>query len=277
MPNGRLHYELFPIQDALEERGVILSVPRSLFKESTETVRGTTVSDFLSGVEDVSKEDLITNGWGDYILTDTAPNQGMDLRFVFLKNKTEAQALETVRPAYTFTKRVPWPDWLLTLYAVQGVVTLQSEAGKISTNDTSNVITATRYFDRYALIKGGDYQTQVTREEFFSPTPFVGVYATEPRPMPVFYNYLGMQGQFTAVHEEIFIPEILTNPVLVTGFGMTNPELIPQGKGSYFPPTLPMTGWTSYVREADVVRRDGGYYLTKETVNPPLVNLKIEV
>ena len=55
------------------------------------------------------------------------------------------------------------------------------------------------------------------------------------------------------------------------------PELIPQGKGSYFPPTLPMTGWTSYVREADVVRRDGGYYLTKETVNPPLVNLKIEV
>jgi hypothetical protein len=271
--NSRVHYDVFPIEGTVNDRGLILWVKDSFFKASTSLVENTTLENFMA-TEDVPKGDAITNGYGSYLYREQLPKSGDSMRFLFLAPKTEDQQLEQVKEPSRIWRVVDWPDVLLSLYGVKGKV-LTSEVGSNSGGATSNTATTERYFDRYKLIKGGNYNTEVLVEKFFSPTYIPSMYATEPRPMPVYYNFLGMTQSILALHPEIEVPELTVELELVRGFG-TKPIIQNWKLPSVFPKTNMLT-WVTHPRFLEVTERDGGFYYTRGTVTPPEIPKTIEI
>lgn len=278
MPAGtpeKLHYEIFPISGTVDERGVILWVRETYFKSSTSTPRGTTLTDFMSA-EDIPKGDAIDCGYGSYIYTEALPKSGSCLRFVFLAPKTPAEALVPVRTPYEVTEPIFWPDWLRSLYAVKGEVSLEHQKGSIAASPSDVNVSGERYFDRYILIKGGNFNTITEIAEYFSPVPFTTFSATEPRPTPIYYNYLGMRNQLDCLHNDVTVPELSVSLERIDAFGMVNSETVRWELGSFFPKTN-MTGWQSHIRSADILERDGGFYAKIKTVFPPPTYKPIEI
>lgn len=261
-------YELFPIEGTINERGLILYVDEVHFVESTNLVQFTKLSDFMSA-EDIPKGDAITNGFGDYVYTEQLPKAANCLRFVFLKAKTEAQQLQLVKPAFPINDTIYWPNWLLSLYALKAIIATQSETGSAgSVGATTNNVTSTRYLDRYILVPGGDFNTQLIVENFFSHVPIPGMVATEPRPTTVTYSAFGLNNSISCIHEEVKVPEIYLSAERVEDFGTPNAREVKWELGSIFPATN-MTGWSPHYRRLQVFERDGGYYYRRELAIPP--------
>jgi hypothetical protein len=274
--NSRVHYELFPIEGTINERGLILLVKDVHFKASTMLVENTTLENFMS-TEDVPKGDAITQGFGSYVYTEQLPKLGDCMRFVFLKAKTETEEVQTVRAPRTINEITFWPNWLVSLYAIQATVALQSELGSGGTiGATSNSVTGTRYFDRYILIDGGDFNTQHIVEEFFSYRAIPGMVATEPRPTTVMYSTLGMQNSINCLHDAVKVPEIFLTSSRVEDFGTPNAREVRWELGSIFPATN-MTGWVPHFRKLIVTERDGGFYYRRHLVIPPNPFKPIEI
>ena len=271
----KIHYSVFPIVGTVNERGVILHVEEKYFLSATALVAGTTLSDFMS-TEDVPKGDAITAGFGSYIYREQLEKQGNRLRFVFLAPKTEDQQIQVVKPEFPINEVTFWPDWLLSLYALEAVIETQNETGAVATNKTSNKITSQRFLDRYSLIKGGDYNTVHLVEEFFSPTPITSLFATEPRPMPVFYNLFGLRNSFDCIHAGVTIPEPYISAIRVPDFGTPNAQEVVWQEGSFFPPTN-HTAWIPHYRKLIVTERDGGYHYRRHKVIPPQLNQAIQI
>jgi len=190
-----------------------------------------------------------------------------------------AEMWETKPPVWT-NGRTPQisPLWRLSgvvWNSSEVIAVLTSEVGSNSGGATSNTVTTERYFDRYKLIKGGSYNTEVLVEKFFSPTYIPSMYATEPRPMPVYYNFLGMTQSILALHPEIEVPELTVELELVRGFG-TKPIIQNWKLPSVFPKTNMLT-WVTHPRFLEVTERDGGFYYTRGTVTPPEIPKTIEI
>lgn len=271
--NEKGKYELVPVEGTVNDRALVLWVPERYFSANTVLVENTTLETFMS-TEAVPKGDAITQGFGAYVYREQLSKVGGSLRFIFLKPKDETAQLETVKEPATLWRIVSWPDVLVSLYGVKGKV-VSEEVGKIGTNAVTNTTTTERYFDRYKLIKGGDYNTEVVVEKFFSAKPITSLYATEPRPMPVYYNFLGMNQSLTALHPELEVPELIVEIELVPNFG-TKPAVQNWRLPSVFPKTN-MTTWISHPRFLDVDERDGGFYYTRGTVLPPEFPKQIEI
>lgn len=271
--NEKGKYELVPVEGTVNDRALVLWVPERYFSANTVLVENTTLETFMS-TEAVPKGDAITQGFGAYVYREQLSKAGGSLRFIFLKPKDETAQLETVKEPATLWRIVSWPDVLVSLYGVKGKV-VSAEVGKIGTNAVKNTTTTERYFDRYKLIKGGDYNTEVVVEKFFSAKPITSLYATEPRPMPVYYNFLGMNQSLTALHPELEVPELTVEIELVPNFG-TKPAVQNWRLPSVFPKTN-MTTWISHPRFLDVDERDGGFYYTRGTVLPPEFPKQIEI
>lgn len=262
---ARKNFEIVPVEGTVNDRALILWVSERHFDASTTLVADTTLSNFMSSI-DIGKGDAVNAGFGSYIYKHQLDKQNGNLRFVFLKNKTETEALEVVKPAATIWRPLPWPNVLLELYAVKGDVQ-ELEAGTIATDATTNKRLVERYFDRYRLINGGTFNTEIFVEEFFSASPITSLFATEPRPEPVYYNFLGMSNRLDALHTEITIPELVVSKELVDGFG-SKPITETWQLGSIFPATN-MATWEAHYRTLDVTERDGGYYYRREYAYPP--------
>lgn len=278
MPAGtpeKLHYEIFPVTGTVNERGIILWVRETYFKESTSTPRGTTLADFMSA-EEIPKGDSIDQGFGSYIYTEALPKSGSCLRFIFLKNKSEEEILTPLREPYELSEVIYWPDWLRSLYAVSAEVSLESQKETVAGTPSNVAVTGERYFDRYILIKGGQFNTITQIEEYFSPTPLTSFDATEPRPTPIYYNYLGMRNQLDCLHDDVTIPELSVSLERVDSFGMVNSETVRWELGSFFPKTN-MTGWETHIRSVDTLERDGGFFYKVKTVLPPPTYKPIEI
>ena len=271
--NEKGKYEIVPIEGTVNDRALVLWVPERYFNANTNLVENTTLENFMS-TEDVPKGDAITQGFGSYVYREQLSKAGGSLRFIFLKAKDETAQLETVKDPAQIWRVVYWPDVLVSLYGVKGKV-VSTERGKTGTTATTNTTTTERYFDRYKLIKGGDYNTEVIVEKFFSSTPITSLYATEPRPMPVYYSFLGMNQSLTALHPELEVPELTVEIELVPNFG-TKPAVQNWRLPSVFPKTN-MTTWVSHPRFLDVDERDGGFYYTRGTVLPPEIPKQIEI
>ena len=272
-PAEKGKYEVEPIDGTVNDRKVVLHVPERYFKASTNLISGTTLEDFMSS-EDVPKGDAITNGFGSYIYREQLPKTGGNLRFLFLKDKTDAEKLEVVKPAFPIWKPVEWPNVLQSLYAIKAKVK-EAERGTTGSTATTNIRSAERFYDRYRLIRGGTFNTEVQVEEFFSPTPVTEFFATEPHPEPVYYNFLGMQNTIEALHEEINIPELEVEISRVEGFGTANAQEI-WNLGAKFPATI-MTTWEGHYRFLNVTELDGGFYYRREFVLPPPLPPFIEI
>jgi hypothetical protein len=274
--NSRVHYELFPIEGTINDRGLILWVKDTYFKASTTLVQYTTLADFMAS-DDVPKGDAITQGFGSYVYVMQLPKAGDSFRFVFLKAKTEAEELEVVKPAAKINEVTWWPNWLVSLYALKATVTLQSETGLDSGGINSNSVSGIRYFDRYILIPGGEFNTEHIVEEFFSYKAIVGLNATEPRPTRISYATLGMQNSIDCLHEEVKVPEIIVSGIdRIEDFGTENARNVAWELGSIYPATN-MAGWIPHFRKLNVVERDGGYYYRRHLVLPPNPFRPIEI
>ncbi len=264
--NEKGKYELVPIEGTVNDRALVLWVPERYFTATTTLVENTTLTNFMSS-EAVPKGDAITNGFGAYVYREQLSKVGGSLRFVFLENKTEAQQVETVREPRSISMPIDWPDWLVTLYGVKVKEPIQREENNSGLTPSINDVSSVRNYDRYALIKGGTYNSTVIVSEYFSHTPIESLVATEPRPMPVFYNYFGMQNRFDCLHDEIRTPEIGVELQLIPGFG-TKTISERWALGSVFPRTN-MVGWAPHDRNVNAVFRDGGIYYTVQHVIPP--------
>lgn len=268
----KVNYSIVPVAGTVNDRALILYVRESYFKASTTLVRGTTLANFMSA-ESIPKGDAITEGgFGDYIYQEQLDKVGNQLRFVFLKNKTTAERLEVVKPAFTINQVTDWPDWLLSLYMLDALVEIQSEANTSSTTS----VTGRRFLDRYILIRGGNYNTKHVVEEFFSPDPITTLTATEPRPDLVFYNYFGVNNQINCIHDTITIPEPYISAELVDNFGTPGAREVDWAEGSIFPATN-HTAWIPHYRILQVTERDGGYYYRRHKVLPPRIPRAIQI
>lgn len=269
----KVNYSIVPVAGTVNDRALILYVRESYFKATTTLVRGTTLTNFMS-TEGIPKGDAITEGgFGNYIYQEQLDKSGNQLRFLFLKNKTPAERLEVVKPAFTINQVTDWPDWLLSLYMLDATVELQSET---NTSFLTNNVTGQRYFDRYILIRGGNYNTKHVVEEFFSPDPISTLVATEPRPDLVFYNYFGVNNQLNCIHDTITIPEPYLSADLVEDFGTPNTQEVDWPQGSIFPATN-HTAWITHYRILQVTERDGGYYYRRHQVLPPRIPRAIQI
>ena len=264
----KVHYSVVPIAGTVNDRGIILYVRESFMTAAITLTAGTTLTDFMSA-QDIPKGDAIDMGYGTYIYKEQIGKEGNNLRFVFLKAKTEEEEITPVREPSRIIE-LPWrPNRLFSLYALRASVQLQSEAGFLGlAGNTNNTVTGTRYFDRYILVPGGDFNTQHSVEEFFSYRPIPGFVATEPRPTTVQYSTLGMQNSINCVHEEVKIPEVILAASRIEDFGTPNAREVSWELGSIYPATN-MTGWTPHYRKLQVTERDGGFYYRRHYVIPP--------
>ena len=264
----KVHYSVVPIAGTVNDRGIILYVRESFMTAAITLTAGTTLTDFMSA-QDIPKGDVIDMGYGTYIYKEQIGKEGNNLRFVFLKAKTEEEEITPVKEPSLINEVTWWPNWLVSLYALRASVQLQSEAGFLGlAGNTNNTVTGTRYFDRYILVPGGDFNTQHIVEEFFSYRPIPGFVATEPRPTTVQYSTLGMQNSINCVHEEVKIPEVILAASRIEDFGTPNAREVSWELGSIYPATN-MTGWTPHYRKLQVTERDGGFYYRRHYVLPP--------
>jgi len=145
------------------ERSCVLYVPEKYFKDTTNTAAGTTLKDFLPGVD---KADALNRGFGLYLLTETEEAPAGYQAFTFAKPKTAKQQRV---PFKTRTYHEPhyWPDWMRAMYAIEDA-TVPYE---IATATGSQYVD--RVLDRVEIIDGGNYETSITVEEHFNapPTP----------------------------------------------------------------------------------------------------------
>ena len=264
----KVHYSVFPIEGTVNERGIILHVRESFMTASLILTAGTTLTNFMSA-QDIPKGDAIEMGYGSYVYQEQISKEGNNLRFIFLKAKSETEELQTVKAPKEINEVTWWPNWLMSLYALRAEVPLQSEAGTNSGGTTStNAVTGIRYFDRYIVVPGGEFNTKHIVEEFFSYRPVPGMVATEPRPTTVHYSTLGMQNSLDCLHDEVRIPEIILSATRVEDFGTPNAREVQWELGSIYPATN-MIGWVPHFRKLQVIERDGGFYYRRHLVIPP--------
>lgn len=263
----RVRYEIVPVEGTVNERNLVLWVRDKFFNAATTLVVDTTLSNFMTS-ENIPKGDAITEGFGSYLYKEQLPKVEGCLRFLFVKSKTEREALTEVRPHQELNEIVSWPDWLVSLYALEALVSIQSETGTSGASATTNLIKARRYFDRYVLVKGGEFNTKTIVRHYFSPTQIRGLQATEPRPMPIFYSSMGMSNSLNCIHEEVRIPELDEILRRVPNWGMVSSREVTWNQGSVFPATN-MTAWVPHIRKLITTPRDGGIYYQAVTVIPP--------
>jgi len=148
----KVFYSIFPIEDTVNERGIILYVRENYFTGSTVLTADTTLSNFMS-TEGIEVGTAITDGFGGYTYQKQLDKQGNCLRFLFLATKTREDAQTPYRTYYEIEPSMYWPKVLLAL-----------QSYKRSSDDV--YITRPRYKEPY------QGPTRVRIEEFYSPTPF---------------------------------------------------------------------------------------------------------
>lgn len=259
---GVIHYNLEQTAK-IDEDVVILWVRDKYVDSDTVRVAGTTLEDFMAD-KDVPKSDLLSRGYGSYVLTKGMGREGDSLRYAFAKPKTEVER-QTPVSSETIYDLYPWPDWMRCLYAIEDATVpyeIQTAGGSTYKD---------RVFDRVEFIDGGNYQTEILIEEFLSPEPFPAseLFCETPQPTSISYSYLGAAASYSCLHPLVKIPEIQTGGKLVEGFGTANARLR-QVTGDIFPATN-HTGWQTHVFYNKPQFVDGIYYRMQKTATPVFI------
>jgi hypothetical protein len=244
----------------VSERVGKLYLPEHLIRadDDARIVDGVKLQDFLPGKTDGG---ALARGFGSYLLADSCPAPAGYLGFVFVKPKTDA---EMRTPFRVRVKRQlhDWHDWMRCLYAITDAEVPYEIVTAVGSRFKDRV------FDRVEIIDGGRYQSEVTIEEFFNPTPTPPneFTAITPQPTTISYSYLGADKQLTCLHPLVTIPEQHLGGRLVQGFGTANARRRWQ-TGDIYPATN-LPGWVEHYFADDEDQVNGGYYRVRKMVRP---------
>jgi hypothetical protein len=258
-------FETLPTEDVAEVTA-LLRVHEDKMRGDTVITPGTTLADFMPGVD---KGDALRRGFGSYILTRPGPKESGWHSFYFAKPKTDAEKEVPFRTTVR-TRNLPWDAVLLDLQGGNSSRVETQDSGVGDTGgSTSNTRTRTEFENRYRLIPGINYPTEVIEEEFQSATPWDQLEATRPVPTQVRIFYKGAQLSIDCLHEDVIVPPDEDDFQREDGYG--NPSAAELPPGQFMPATVP-TRWTIYVVDDDQDFRNGLYYRKRVTVNqlPPV-------
>lgn len=263
-PREPTHFETRPTDDVAEVTGV-LWVNETFVRADTVISIGTTLKDFLPSIP---RADALNRGFGAYVLTGSAGKRDGFHGYVFAKPKTAAQKRTPYRSVIK-SRPVRWDTWLRNLYGGTATRLLDTWEGASGASSTSNVVTRSEFVDRYEVIPGGDYMTEILVEEFHSPTPFTDLDTEVPVPTMVRYFYKGTSMNLVCLHDDVFVPEANTAFVRDPEFGMPGAQELPEGQ--FFPRTN-FIGWQIHTLSDTQELVDGVWRRVTERVNklPPL-------
>lgn len=231
-------------------RVVRLKVRQEFLRADVTPAEGQTVAEFLASVQ-VATSDVLSAGYGSYVLTEPGPAGDGYLSFHFAPaNTTLVQRKLTPWSDKTIWQDHPWPDVLRWLYAVTGTAVELTEAGRNVTGSTTTRTSNTREkvlnLDRYELVRGGMIPTQVRVRRYLTSGLITGLVAEKPQPMPVRYNFLGMSNSIDALHDDITVPESLVDARPIDQFGTDNGvDAFAEGR-SFFPRTN-FLSWQNHI------------------------------
>lgn len=259
-------FETVPTED-VGEVACVLRVTEDRILASTVITAGMTLAAVGSQLR-VDLADAQRRGFGSYILTQPAPKQNGYHTYYFGKPKTDAQKAVPFRSTPD-SMDIPWPNVLRNLYGGTVQRELTTETVDVSGTPTTNIRTLTEFQDRYELIPGMSYPTEVLIEEFQSATPWEQFDAIRPVPTTVRYFYKGQQMSLDCLHDDVVIPDLTSSFTRDEEFGTPNARTLPDGQ--FFPATNP-TSWIPYVYEDGQQFRNGVYYRRRVTIQqvPPL-------
>lgn len=269
-------FDLLPTPD-VGTRAVRLSVRQDRLRATSTITLGTTVQRFVADLL-LNAGDVLAAGFGDYVLTAPGPADGAGyLAFIFGPASTSAK-LKDLTPwsEKKVWQEYDWDDVLRYLYAVEGKQKDLAETGTSTTAGTPTSLQSERRkiltLDRYELVRGGRLPTEVIVRRYLTSQLITGIKAERPMAQPVRYAWNGLQNNIVCLHDDITIPEILTEASRLEGFGTANGiEQYEQG-GQFFPRTNFLT-WQQHifrVEQADQPR-DGLYEtVTYEALPPPM-------
>lgn len=252
-------------------RMVRLWVRQEHLRQNVTVTEGQTVAAFLSAIQ-VATSDVLTAGYGDYVLTEPGPTRdGGYLSFHFTAPSTSLR-LKELTPWSQKTIWLPeygWPDVLRYLYAVEGRATDQ-----LRTQTGANRITDTKVLqlDRYELVQGGGFPTEVIVRRYLTSGLITGLKAERPMPQPVNYAWNGLRNSLVCLHDDVTVPEILTQSQRIPRFGTENAIEVANLGEQFFPRTNFLTWQRHIYRIEQSDRPVNGYYetVTYEALPPPM-------
>lgn len=270
-PREPTSFELLPTPH-LGTRVVRLRARQEFIRATTSITEGMTVAAFIAALN-VAGSDVLTAGYGDYVLTAPAPAGSGYLGFDFAPPATSLK-VNALTPwsEKTIWMDYTWPDVLRYLYAMTGVQNDEESTGlsgvTLLTDYKKKVLT----LDRYELVQGGEIPTQVIVRRYLTPGLITGLRAERPMPQPVRYAWNRLVNSLNCLHDEVIIPEILSEAQLVPGFGTENGSSYADLGQQVFPRTNFLT-WQKHifrVEQSDVPQNGLYETVTYEALPPPM-------
>ena len=252
-------------------RVVRLWVRQEHLRSSTTITEGQTVAQFLAAIQVVSS-DVLSAGFGSYVLTEPGPvREGGYLSFHFAAPSTSLQ-LNRLTPwseKVIWDSDFLWPDVLRYLYAVEGQAV---DVTREQTGVADILERKTLQLDRYELVQGGRIPTQVIVRRYLTSGLITGLVAKRPMPQPVIYSWNALSNSLNCLHDDIIVPEVLTQARVIDRFGTPNaPDAAALGE-QFFPRTNFLT-WRSHIYRIEQSDRPvNGFYetVTYEAKPPPM-------
>lgn len=272
-PQEPTHFERLPTPNVAQV-SVLLWVEQSRILNSTVITPGTTVNNFIPGID---KGGVLAGQYGSYVLS-TIPVRKRDdgyLGYTFVKPNATSAYLKDLTPFKTVVKWLPitWEPVLRKLYAMTGTSVDGTDIN--STGAGSYERSRPMTVDRYELINGlPNHPTEVTVREYLSASPILGVRVERQQPTRISYNYgagyNALRNTIDCLHDDVTVPELLENGVLVQDFGTPNAQETNTDRGQFFPATVPMKSWRTHIYDADMQLTESGvYHLITYTAKPP--------
>jgi hypothetical protein len=275
-PREDTFFDLLPTP-SVGTRAVRLWVRQEFLRAGTSITTGTTVQAFV-GTLNVQAGDVLTAGYGSYVLTAPGPADGRGYLAFDFGPPAASLALASLTPWSEKTiweNDFSWPPVLRYLLANRGTAKELTEDGESisgsTTTTTTNARTRILYVDQFELVPGVRVPTQVIVRRYLTPGLITGLKAERPIPTPVRYSYLTMQNSIECLHDDVIVPELLDNPRRLSGFGTKNGIERDQG-GQLIPRTNFLT-WLPHIYriDQDDQPRNGLYETTVYEAQPPVM------
>lgn len=254
----KVYYSLLPIEDTINERGLVLFVRENYFDANVDLVEGTELADFMSEKE-IEKSSAL-DSFGGYQYRKQLDKQGNMLRFLFLAPKSREVIQTPFKTYYETEPSMFWPKVLLSIR-------------------TSKRLSEGTYICRPRYKEAYQGPTRVRVEEFYSPTPFeIPLY--EPMmerglreeigiDVSGFWYSVGVLELDSCLHYLIDLSVVLDPPIELSYGGSSS---VIYSFASVYEPATNYTDWPDELviddRQREVI---GGFIRRKVTALRPMI------
>lgn len=244
------------------ERSLLVTVEESVFVNNPDVLpaAGTSYGDMA---RELFAQDYNQN-FDDYVYTGQMPNAKTRGVLAFAKFKTPEEAFRPFRRYWKKNGNHRWPPLLKNYIVISD--NSMPRSSNIITNGQPGIVTGPNFYDRYVYIPDCNEGTRFLLEEYFGPIEFV-----IPRyRAPV---ATGVQSAITgssfpeSLHDDIELPgQRMADAMYYGGNAYSGNGTV---EGQSFPRTNFKT-WLPYVLFAEQEYQDGGWYMQRIRVFPPL-------